>query len=157
MVKEKQADLYNAIRAGELEEVKEILKKTPDLLNEKDQRGSTPLLLATYYGEKPITKYLLSKKPLIDAQDNSGNTALMGVCFQGYYDIAKLLISNGANVNARNYNEATPLIYAAAFNRNRLVDLLLQNGADKSLSDKRGHTAADQAKMQGLTDIAEKL
>lgn len=154
---EKQNLLFDAIRNEDLASFKEILEQNPELIDVKDSRGSTPLLLATYYNNEAITDYLLSKNPDIDAKDASGNTALMGVCFKGYENIAKKLIKNGADVNAVNYGKATPLIYAASFNRAGLIKLLLKNGADKTLTDSRGNSARQHAKMQGLTEIADIL
>ena len=81
---------FKAIREGNLNEVKPMLEKNPVLINSKDVRGSTPLILATYYDEMEIATLLLDKGAKIDAVDASGNTALMGVCFKGFTDIAKL-------------------------------------------------------------------
>ena len=84
--------------------LKEILKAQPHLVNEKDARGSTPLLLAAYYGFTEISEIILQYPQDIDTQDASGNTALMGICFKGYCELAKLLIELGANVNITNFN-----------------------------------------------------
>ena len=113
--------LFDAIRNEETASVKSLLKQHPEWVHEKDQRGSTPLLLATYYGFEGITKALLDCEQDMNAQDGSGNTALMGVCFKGFQNIAKLLIDKGADVNVTNYNGATALIFAATFNRIELV------------------------------------
>jgi len=75
--------IFNAIRSENLNEVRTLLNKDASLINSKDQRGSTPLLLSTYYGFTDITKLILEHKPNINEQDASGNTALMGVCFKG--------------------------------------------------------------------------
>jgi len=94
--------LFNAIRNGETEKVTSLLKENPEWVSEKDARGSTPLLLATYYGFEEMTQVILQYSQNVDLQDASGNTALMGVCFKGYENIAQLLIQNGAQVNAKN-------------------------------------------------------
>ena len=133
--------LFNAIRSQDKANIAIVLKEYPELIQAKDQRGSTPLLLATYYGFK----------------DASGNTALMGVCFKGYPEIAELLIKRGANIDLQNSNNATALIYATTFNQEAIVKLLLAHNADKSLKDARGHTAKDHAQMQELNDILDLL
>src|SRR5690606_14049453 len=84
--------LFNAIRQEETLKVEAILKEFPALVSKNDARGSTPLLLATYYGFYDISKIILKYPQNIDAQDASGNTALMGVCFKGFDKIAKLLL-----------------------------------------------------------------
>jgi ankyrin repeat protein len=152
-----QEILFQAIRNEDAIVVKKLLQEDPSLLNIKDNRGSTPLLLATYFGNEEITDFLLSLKPDIDEKDASGNTALMGVCFKGFGSIAEKLIKAGANVNETNYSGATALVFAATFNRIDLVKLLLKNGANPDLKDIHGNTAASQARMQGLKGIAELL
>jgi len=113
--------LFDAIRSADLETVSKILNAHPELVDIKDPRGSTPLLLATYYGHKDISEKLLKHKPDVNAKDGSGNTPLMGVCFKGYPEIARLLIDAGADVNAINFNNATALIYAATFAQSEIM------------------------------------
>ncbi|TVZ15862.1 hypothetical protein JM81_2114 [Maribacter sp. MAR_2009_72] len=146
---------FKAIREGNYNEVKAMLDKNAVLVNSKDSRGSTPLILATYYDETEIARLLLEKGAKIDAVDASGNTALMGVCFKGFTDIAKLLIDKGAALNERNAMGATCLIYAAQFNRLEIAKLLIANGADKSIKDNRGNSALDHAKTQGLSALID--
>lgn len=142
-------ELFDAIRAQDLEKVTKIVTAHPELVTIKDARGSTPLLLATYYGHLDIATEILKHKPEIDAQDGSGNTALMGVCFKGYPDIARLLIKHGADVDKTNFNEASALIYAATFGQEDIAKLLLESGANAAHKDGKGNTAYDHAKMQG--------
>jgi ankyrin repeat protein len=141
---------FNEIRNGNYNEVKAMLTKNPMLINSKDERGSTALILATYYDEQEIADLLLDMGAKIDAKDASGNTALMGVCFKGYTDVAKKLIERGANINERNAMGATCLIYAATFNREDIARLLIEHDVDTSIKDNRGLTALDHAKMQNL-------
>ncbi len=143
-------DIFNAIRNNEYNEVEAILDLNPEVVHQKDGRGSTPLLLATYYGLEDITRLILTYKPNLDEKDGVGNTALMGVCYKGHYEIAKLLVESGADVNQRNLNEATALIYAATFGQKEMIQLLVQNGANIYIKDNQGYTAEMHAKKQGL-------
>ena len=52
--------LFNAIRSQDKANIAIVLKEYPELIQAKDQRGSTPLLLATYYGFKDITEILFT-------------------------------------------------------------------------------------------------
>ena len=45
-------EFFNQIRNGNAKAVENLLQNTPDFLEAKDERGSTPLLLAAYYGQK---------------------------------------------------------------------------------------------------------
>ncbi len=150
-------DIFDAIRQEDKEMVNIIMNGTNNQTHKRNKGGYTPLILATYLGQKRITKLLLRAKVNIDAMDNSGNTALMGVCYKGYEDIARLLIEAGADVNAINYNNATALIYAATFNRPKLALLLLENGANPNIIDLHGISASGHARNQGLYDLAEMI
>jgi len=150
-------DFFTAIRAGDLKGVKRILGEFPNLINIKDDRGSTPLLLTTYYGHFEVAQFLLEQNAEVDAKDSSGNTALMGGCFKGYQDIAELLVNAGANVNHVNSMGATSLIYAATFNKVGIAKLLLEHGADINAKDGRGQSALDNAKMQEAQEMIDLL
>ena len=76
--------LFKAVKDNDLNAVKSILDKDPEQVNSKDARGSTPVLLAAYYGLEEMTALLLSFNPNLNTQDGSGNTALMGMSFKGY-------------------------------------------------------------------------
>jgi len=74
--------LFESIRNKDSKAVRDILEDQPLLVNEKDLRGSTPLLLATYFGFAEISEIILQYPQHIDVQDVTGNSALMGVCFR---------------------------------------------------------------------------
>ncbi len=150
-------DFFANIRSGDLDSIKTLLKDHPDWLNVTDERGSTPLLLTTYYGHYDVAQFLVEGGAKVDAKDGSGNTALMGVCFKGYTEIAELLIKAGANVNHVNSMGATCLIYAATFNKVDIAQLLLSNGADVHAKDGRGNSALDNAKMQEANEMVTLL
>ena len=52
---------FNEIRNGNFKEVRAMLEKNPILVNSKNDRGSTPLILATYSDELEITALLMEK------------------------------------------------------------------------------------------------
>lgn len=141
-------DFYGAIREGDLDKVQAVLKQHPDWLEHRDERGSTPLLLATYYGHKEMSAFLLDTGAEINVADGSGNTPLMGVCFKGFLEIAEMLIEQGADVNHQSAMGATALIYAASFNKFEIAQSLLKAGAKTDFRDSRGMTAMDHAEMQ---------
>ncbi len=147
------AQFFDAIRNNNPDSVKAGIVANPEWVNLKDQRGSTPLILAAYYDDREIVKLLLDHGARVDETDGTGNTALMGVAFKGYEEMAKLLIAGGADVNAVNAMGATSLIYAITFKHQNLAKILLENGADPSIRDARGQTAADHARIQGLKEL----
>jgi ankyrin repeat protein len=148
---------FNQIRNGDVEGVRQSLKTNPGLLQSRDPRGSTPLILAAYYNHLEVVRLLLEQGAPVNETDGSGNTALMGVCFKGYAEMASLLIEAGADVNVRNGMGGTCLIFSVTFNRPEITRLLVKAGADPSARDAQGKTALDHARDQGLADLVPLL
>ncbi len=148
--------LFSAIRANDLIKTKTLLETDPGLLQARDERGTSPLILASYSGLLPMTKLLVEAGAEIDASGATG-TALMGVCFKGHADIARYLISVGADLEASLPNGSTALHFAAMFNQADIVELLVAAGADAGAKDVEGQTAADHARKRGFTTLAERI
>jgi len=128
---------------------------SPDQTNEK---GYTPIMIATYNGQSAMVDYLLKHGADACAKDNRGNTALMAAIFRAEVGIAKTLMTQPCN-NPNHQNNAgqTPLMYAALFNRTILIDALKSKGAKFDLKDKSGNSAADLAIAQGNDALAVQL
>ena len=139
-------DIFEASRTNQLTDLAyALIDNTPDVT---DQRGSTPLIIATYYNHVEAASILLSAGADPDRKDSMGNTPLMGACFKGHADVARLLLNNGAVVDAVNGNMASALIFAATFGRLEIIELLLAYGANPLIRDRNGKTPVDHAKVQ---------
>ena len=135
-------DLFSASRSNNTTEIEQLIADGNDV-NEANERGFTPLILAVYNNNKEAAKVA---NP--NVQVKSGNTALMGVSFRGFSEIATLLIENKTDINQVNFSGASALIFAATFGQNEIAKQLITNGADLTLSDSRGKMAKDHAIMQ---------
>lgn len=106
-------NISDHIRNSDLEALKNAIQTNPDLVNQPDEKGFTPLILATYLGETNTVELLIDHGADINAQDpNMGMTALMGVCFKGSEDLAKLLVERGADTSLKNKQGETALDFA---------------------------------------------
>lgn len=117
-------ELINLIRTGEVEPIRLLISKNPKLVNVPDPKGFTPLVLATYMGQKEIAELLIDHGANINAQDAVGNTALMGVCFKGSKELAEMLIVRGADMSLSNKQGDTALSFAKNHGHEEIVDLL---------------------------------
>ncbi|MFK7921245.1 MAG: ankyrin repeat domain-containing protein [Bacteroidia bacterium] len=78
-------------------------------LNQKDDFGSTPLIIATTFGKTAIAKQLIDAGADLNATGGDGGTALHGAAFYCRTEIVQDLILKGADLNIRNQFGATAL------------------------------------------------
>ena len=156
-VAQQSSILLDECRKGNIDGVKKLVASDSSLINTKDEKGFTPLILAVYNNHVSLSQYLISKGANVNAQDNSGNTALMGAIFKGYSSQINLLVKSGADLNIQNFNGATALIFVANFGTYEMGKLLLESGANKSIKDDRGKTPLDHAVIQDNKRIIELL
>jgi ankyrin repeat protein len=109
-----------------------------DIVNiELDDNSSSPLYLATEYGQYNIAKILIENGADVNWQDSLGTTILMRACALMYKrfgnnKIPKLLLENGANVNIKNHLGQSALIQVCRENTmpNQVIQLLVEHGAN---------------------------
>lgn len=122
------AALLDAVQKNRIEEVKTLLTQKNISLEERDEKGYTPLLVAADQGHTEIGILLIDAGANIDAQADSQ---------MYYYD--------------------TPLQRAAAKGDYKLVGYLVEKGADARLVNGYGCTAADLASLGPMTDRVDFL
>lgn len=156
-IKTTSMDFFNSIRQGNVAGLQAMVQNDPSLVSKPDARGFTPLIMATYSEQIPVTQFLLKSGADVNQQDASGNTALMGISFKGHQQIIQLLLDHGADINLQNYNGSTALIFATTFGQIATVKALLAAGADPSLQDAEGKTALAHAKEKGNVELVALL
>ena len=117
------SQLFGAIRDQDAATVRTIAKANPVLLQVRNERGSTPLILAAYLGDLGSTQAIVEAGADLEATDRSG-TALMGASFKGHAEIVGYLLAQGASHQATNEAGATALDYARMGNHQAVIDLL---------------------------------
>ena len=132
---------YAAAREGEVALLAAFLDAGIDP-DRPDDRGFTPLILASYHDRAEAVALLLARGAAVDGRDADGSTALGGVAFKGYEPIARQLLDAGAAVDTANGAGRTPLIFATMFGRVSLAALLVRHGADPHRADGEGNSAA---------------
>jgi len=141
---------FNIIRNGNFDDFTKAIESENDLINIKDERGTTPLILASYNNRFDMVDFLLEKGVDVNQKDLSGNSALMGACFKGFIDTVKILIKHDVTIDSQNFTGSTALIYSAMFKHKAVYDLLLECGANPLIKDKKGNSANFLAKQNGL-------
>lgn len=92
-----QPDIFDAVKTGNLEVVKNLIDQGADV-NQTEKGGWTPLHWAALLDYLPIAQFLLERGALINQVDQDGWTALMYTNTNNPYTVQQLLIKHGASV-----------------------------------------------------------
>jgi len=114
-----------------------------EIINAKNNYGSTPLHLACENGHIGVTKLLLEKGADVNASNNYGSTPLHLACESKtlYREkIVDFLISKNADINASDKNGNTPLHLACIEGYLIEVIALTKAGADVNAKGRYGNT-----------------
>jgi hypothetical protein len=158
MIKERQSGEQNfqdAIKQGNLEAVRALAVRYPDLVGTRTAGGDTPLHDAAVYGHKDIAEWLLDGGAGINAVNGDGDTPLFWAVLNDHEDVAQLLLAKGADINAREHRGWTALHVAAASGKMELVELLLANHADVNAKANDGSTPLRIASSRSYSGTAQ--
>ncbi len=124
-------EIFDAVKGNDIEEVRILVEKDPQLVNLIDASGRTPLHWAARGVHLDVLKYLIEKGSDVNARDANGTTSLHSTASRGHFEASRLLIEKGAAVNDKNNTGATPFYYVATTGNKELLEYLLLNGASK--------------------------
>ena len=135
-----------AVRKDDTPKAMQLLRDHPTLVNARDPKGDTALLIATRRGDRDWTGTLLNAGADVDAAARDGDTPLIAASRIGFIDAIEWLTKLGAKLNAANKLGETALIIAVQVRNTRAVRALLEAGADPDKTDHAGYSARDYAK-----------
>lgn len=158
------AKIHDAVKKGDMEAVKLLLKENPNTLNEPDDSrdGSkyTPLHLAVSEKNRKMTEFPISRGADIESGDFWGRNPVELAVINGDNDLLKYFIKLGAKVNHKNARGFTLLHAAAECGDTDTIALLLDNGADLEAQGKENltplHIAAITRKNNNLRFLIKK-
>jgi len=176
------ATLIDAIKTGDSERARNILRENPRLGTEPLPSGETALMTALYQGQRDLAGDIAARagdldvfaaaatgdlkalgRALADGHANDvaydGWTPLHLSAFFGQHDAAVQLADAGASLDAisRNSIRNTPLHAATAGGHPDVALLLIDRGANVNLEDGGRHTPLHIAAENGLADVVRAL
>ncbi|KAH0598322.1 hypothetical protein MHUMG1_03619 [Metarhizium humberi] len=130
------------------------MTESKSVIDEKDERGRTPLLFAAERGHEATARLLLGYGADMEANDENGQTPLFFAAEIGHEGVVRLLLKHGAACgNIKDCQGKTPLFIAAArWDANpAVIQLLLEHGAacDINVKDHQGMTPLSIAAYKG--------
>lgn len=140
--------MLNAAEEGNLEKIKELVKKDPLLLDCTDKDGYTPLHRACYGNNIEVVEYLLGSGVKIDTKTQDEWQPLHSACCWNNTECAEALITSGADINAKSKGDQTPLhlVSATSHNSPALQLLLLHSDINPFIVNSSGDTADQVAR-----------
>jgi ankyrin repeat protein len=137
----------SAVRSRDGNRATEIIGTRPTIVNSRNLKGETALIIAISRSDETWTLFLLGKGADPNLPAGNGDTPLIAAARVGYVDAAEWLLRRGAKVDAANKMGETALIIAVQQRQLPVVELLLQMGADPDKTDSAaGYSARDYAK-----------
>ena len=151
------AEIHDIARSGDLAELQRATLNGAGV-NDRSNRGETPLMIASMAGHGEIVSYLLQRGAHIDARNDRGLSALHAAAYSGQADIARLLIDRGARIDdEKNDFGVTPLHLAAEENQIEVVYVLLELGADTGILETNGYSPLSRAGWREHWDVVNAL
>jgi ankyrin repeat protein len=184
MTEESTKKLMEAIQSGDKVGLEALLGKEPELVRFAAPNGSSPVLLAAYYGHaelaevfvrhgvkldvfeasatgnlERVRELLRENAELVNAFAADGFFPLGFAAFFGHRGIVEFLLKNGAEVNtpARNAQKVTSLHGAVARRDVEIVRMLLEHGADPNATQERGFVPLHDAAANGNLELVQLL
>ncbi len=138
--------LMLAAEAGQLEAIKYLLTRKPDL-NLTDPEGNHALLLALTKDKSAAALLLIAAGSDVNAHNSSYTYPIHWAAHNGDLDAVKALAEKNADLNVRNKkDELTAAYYAVANDRGAVLEFLITAGARTDMPGKDDKTPADLAR-----------
>lgn len=136
-----------AVQKGDGSATSQLVADHPTIVNARDSKGDTALIIAIGRRDSDFTGFLLGKGADPNLAGAGGDTPLIEAARLGFDEAAEWLIELHAKVDGTNRMGETPLIIAVQQRDLRMVRTLLAAGADPDVHDAAaGYSARDYAK-----------
>lgn len=145
-------ELTQAINSGEVEKVNKLLEANPDLLEETNRLGSTPLILASFYDQTDVSILLIKKGANVNAKNNGLYSPIHFAALKGNQKLVEILVKKGAAIDERVQRGARPIDCAAQSGNLELLKFFENQGVDIYAESSNGgtllHSAAHGANVK---------
>ncbi|MDD4871254.1 MAG: ankyrin repeat domain-containing protein [Kiritimatiellae bacterium] len=145
------AEIHDAVEAGNVVKVQQLLSADATLVNAQNESGTTPLHLAAGLNNTNLVQFLIAKGANIKAATKQGWTALHWAAYLNAADATVLLLAKGADSQVKASDERTPLQIAITENSQDVVAILAKQTTavytDKAIA--ATYAEAEKARLNG--------
>ena len=177
-------EIFDVVRAGDAARLQALLDAQPALVNARNERGHSPVLIAQYHKQRDLVAILLAAGPeldifdaasvgrtervaewldrdpsLLNAYSSDGFYPLGLAAFFGHPETVALLLARGADIAqvARNPMRVQPLHAAVGSRSLQVVELIANAGAPIDAKQQEGFTPLHAAVHQGNLEMTRVL
>jgi len=156
-------DIFNTIRQGDLEQVRTLIEKNPELINTR-QGGIYPLHFAVRLKKKDVAELLISKGADVNRFGKNASefapfefTPLTEAIRNNNMEMIKMFIEHGADLQKTTSLGESYLHFAAFLNKTELAEYFIDSGLDVNIKKNGNLTPLHIAAVTGYRDVAELL
>jgi hypothetical protein len=146
-----------AISKGQKDEVVNLLNNGY-LPNGRDNRGNTPVNVATSYEQLEILQVLCDYGADINSTDDNGFFPLFIAASKNNLQMVELIVNQGAILDQTTDRGRTALIASVRSNQKEsleIIKVLQRNGADLNILDQYNRTALDYAQLEDVINFLQ--
>ncbi|XP_016043253.1 kinase D-interacting substrate of 220 kDa isoform X2 [Erinaceus europaeus] len=125
--------VINYVEEENIPALKALLEKCKDV-DERNECGQTPLMIAAEQGNLEIVKELIKNGANCNLEDLDNWTALISASKEGHFHIVEELLKCGVNLEHRDMGGWTALMWASYKGRTEIVEMLLSHGANPNVT-----------------------
>lgn len=151
-----ETSIYEIINSEDKYTFSELLMLGYDI-DDADNDGYTPLMIASSLGKVNFVNYLIESGADVNKRSYAGETALHRAAQAGNNEIIDILAAAGADLDIPDFSGKTPLIQAVDSERRFTVEKLVALGAYMNWRDKNGESALSLAQRRMYTPIVDFL
>ena len=151
------AQLLQAIKTGDSEQVRSLVKLQLPEMKYGNSNEMHPLMMAVREGNIEIVQILIDAGADVNIHGRGNNTPLLIACRSGNIEIVKTLLAARVDLHGRDGEGANALMWSARFGYSSIVELLLKHGANVNAQAENGTTALMLAAGPGRGRVVEML
>jgi ankyrin repeat protein len=140
--------LLAAVKKNDAITVESILSANHALFSEQSRNYDTLLHRAAQYGAIDVIKFLIIQGANVNARNGDNYAPAHFAILSGNLEALQVLMAYGAQINLRTSEGDTLLHLAAGAGHVEMVDFLINQGIDAAITNIRGLTAEDMARVR---------